>query len=73
MKTWLEMGSMTNISTQTFLFYWEFGQSVIQQLTRQQNHFLHQYLFQLYYHRLGDDQSKDDLVAENPEHPKWMT
>lgn len=26
----------------------------------------------LYYHRLGEDQSKDVLVAEFPDHPKWM-
>ncbi|XP_052096936.1 prolyl endopeptidase-like [Mytilus californianus] len=26
----------------------------------------------LFYHRLGDDQSKDVLVAEFPDNPKWM-
>ena len=26
----------------------------------------------LYYHKLGEDQSKDVLVAEFPDHPKWM-
>ena len=26
----------------------------------------------LYYHRLGEDQSKDVLVAEFPDNPKWM-
>jgi prolyl oligopeptidase len=25
----------------------------------------------LYYHRLGEDQSKDVLVAEFPDHPTW--
>lgn len=30
---------------------------------------LHQ---KVYYHRLGTNQSEDVLVAEAPDHPKWM-
>ena len=26
----------------------------------------------LYFHRLGTEQKEDVLVAEIPEHPKWM-
>ncbi len=25
----------------------------------------------LYFHKLGDDQSKDQLILERPDHPKW--
>ncbi len=25
----------------------------------------------LYFHKLGDDQSKDELILERPDHPKW--
>jgi prolyl oligopeptidase len=26
----------------------------------------------MYYHRMGTDQSQDVLVAEVPDHPRWM-
>ena len=30
------------------------------------------FILQLYYHRLGTEQSEDVLFAEFPEHAKWM-
>jgi len=51
------------------LFYNKYPEDESKQDGTETNTNLHQ---KLYYHRLGTKQSEDVLVAEFPDHPKWM-